>query len=419
MMNARHAALHTIADVILDGKSLSAALEPAKACLSTADQALYQALVYGTLREYPALAKLRDSLLKVPLDRKQPQVGIIMCLGIYQLLRMSLGDHGVLNETVKLAAANRAMNATSLINAVLRRVQRERGACTQQLDTYRILNLPSWLSAVYKSRVVELAAVNQQQAPFTLRIRGSREAWLAANPELGDANPLHPQAVTLKRGMDVHAIPGFDAGEVSIQDAAAQHAASLLAAENGMRVLDACAAPGGKTGHILELAPNAQVIALDHDERRLPRIQENLDRLGVGAILKNADAAELDSWWDGTPFDRILLDAPCSCAGIIRRHPDIAFLRTPDDLKQLPKTQMRLLKHLWQTLASGGRLLYATCSILPRENQQLIEQFLLTEPTAALLPAPVPNAEDTGFGSLRLPDSYGDGFFYALLEKRG
>lgn len=417
-MNARHAALHTIADIILDHKSLANVLEPAKAKVYPADQALYQALVYGTLREYPALAKLRDNLLKEPLERKQPQVGIILCLGIYQLLRMNLGDHGVLNETVNLASKNRAQNATGLINAILRRVQRERAARSLELDHLRLLNLPSWLASAHKNRAAELATINQTQAPYTLRIADDREHWLETNPTLGERNPLHPQAITLHSGIDVHAIPGFDDGEVSVQDAAAQHAATLLGAKNDMRVLDACAAPGGKTGHILELAPEAQLTALDHDAQRLKRIEENLTRLQKSATLKATDAADLANWWDGTPFDRILLDAPCSGSGIIRRHPDIPYLRTPADLKQLPKTQMQLLKTLWTTLTIGGRLLYTTCSILPRENQHLIEQFRLSEPNATLIPVDVPMSEDTGNGTLHFPDHHGDGFFYALLEKR-
>lgn len=418
-MNARHAALHTIADVILEHKSLNNVLEIGKKHVYPADQALYQALVYGTLREYPALAKLRDNLLQEPLNPKQPQVGIILCLGIYQLLRMELGDHGVLNETVNLASSNRAQGAKGLINAILRRVQRERTARTLELDRLRLLNLPSWIASVHKTRVVELATIYQHQAPYTLRIRENRDTWLAENPSLGTANPLHPQAVTLQTGMDVHHITGFDDGKVSVQDAAAQHAATLLQAENGMRILDACAAPGGKTGHILELAPEAHLIALDHDPQRLNRVQENLDRLKLSATLKACDASDLNAWYDGTPFDRILLDAPCSGSGIIRRHPDIPFLRTPEDLKQLPKTQMRLLKTLWGTLCTGGRLLYTTCSILPRENQQLIEQFLLTEQSAKLIPVTVPSSEDTGYGTLHFPDKDGDGFFYALLEKQG
>ncbi|SUO94564.1 16S rRNA (cytosine(967)-C(5))-methyltransferase RsmB [Suttonella ornithocola] len=417
-MNARQAALNTLYAVILEQESLNTLLAPTKAKVRSADRALYQALVYGALREYPALVSLRNRLLKSPLSAEQPQVGILLNLGIYQLLRMDLGDHGVINETVSLAAKNRVGNAKGLINAILRRVQRERENCLEKLNQYRIQNLPIWLASAYKMRANELATANLQQPPLTIRIRDNREQWLQQHSELGYPNLLHPQAVTLHHGREVNDIPGFIEGQISVQDAAAQQAASLLAPKNGERILDACAAPGGKTGHLLELAPEAYLTALDNKAERLSRVEENLNRLQLKANLIRADASELKTWWNKQPFDAILLDAPCSGSGILRRHPDIAFLRTAADLKQLPKTQMRLLRQLWQTLKPGGRLLYTTCSILPRENQQLIEQFLLTEPQAQLSPIDVPYSEDTGHGLLRLPDAYGDGFFYALLHKQ-
>lgn len=297
LLNARQAALDTLYAVIVRRQSLNGLLEATKARVFPADQALYQALVYGALREYPALIQLRNNLLSVELDKNQPNTGIIINLGLYQLLRMDLGDHGVLNETVRLAEKNGIRSATGLVNAILRRVTRERAACLYKLNQNRIHNLPAWLIAPYKTRAAELANEAIKQPPLTLRVRGDRTQWLAANPDIATTNPMHPQAVTLTTGMDVHAIAGFDDGEVSVQDAAAQHAATLLEAQNGMRVLDACAAPGGKTGHILERAPNATVIALDHDERRLNRVQENLDRLKLTATLIAADAADISHWW--------------------------------------------------------------------------------------------------------------------------
>ena len=243
-----------------------------------------------------------------------------------------------------------------------------------------------------------------------------RAAWLAAHPD-ARANPLHPQAITLAHGANVQHIPGFNDGAVSVQDAAAQHAATLLAPQNGERILDACAAPGGKTGHLLELAPTANLLALDHDSERLARVKENLDRLGLRATLKTADAADTAAWWDGTPFDAILLDAPCSGSGVLRRHPDIAWLRTAADLKRLAMTQRQLLQRLWPTLKPGGRLLYTTCTILPHENQNNIRAFLAAHTDARLQTLNLPACTDTGYGSLHLPDDDGDGFYYALLHK--
>ena len=416
-LNARQAAVQTLHAVVFEQQSLNGLLESTKAQVREPDQALYQALVYGVLREYPALSKLRDSFLKEPPSEEQAFLGIILNVGIYQLLRLSLGDHGVLNETVELAKSNGIGNATGLINAILRNVQREREASRHLLDKFRIYNVPAWLASAQRSALVALAEINRLQPPLTLRIRGERAQWLAENPELGAENPLHAQAVTLHSGMNVQDIAGFNAGQVSVQDASAQCAATLLNPQNGERILDACAAPGGKTGHLLELAPQAQVLALDVSETRLQKVQDNLSRLGLTAQCLAADAAEIEQWWDGEAFDAVLLDAPCSGSGVLRRHPDIAFVRSAEDLKQLPKTQMRLLRQIWQTLKPKGRLLYTTCSILPRENQQLIEQFLMLQSDARLRPTELPHCQDTGFGMLHLPDADGDGFFYALLEK--
>ena len=416
-LNARQAAVQTLHAVVFEQQSLNGLLESTKAQVREPDQALYQALVYGVLREYPALSKLRDSFLKEPPSEEQAFLGIILNVGIYQLLRLSLGDHGVLNETVELAKSNGIGNATGLINAILRNVQREREASRHLLDKFRIYNVPAWLASAQRSALVALAEINRLQPPLTLRIRGERAQWLAENPELGAENPLHAQAVTLHSGMNVQDIAGFNAGQVSVQDASAQCAATLLNPQNGERILDACAAPGGKTGHLLELAPQAQVLALDVSETRLQKVQNNLSRLGLTAQCLAADAAEIEQWWDGEAFDAVLLDAPCSGSGVLRRHPDIAFVRSAEDLKQLPKTQMRLLRQIWQTLKPKGRLLYTTCSILPRENQQLIEQFLMLQSDARLRPTELPHCQDTGFGMLHLPDADGDGFFYALLEK--
>lgn len=416
MMNARQAALNTLHSVIYERRSLSQLFDPAQ--VREADRGLYHTLVYDTLRNYGALCRVRDQLLATPLRANAQILAILLNMGIWQLLRMNLGDHGVIHETVTLAERNGSARAKGLVNAVLRRVQRERGTWQEQLVQHIDANLPAWLAEHYPQERRELARIASLAPPFTLRLHPGlvREAWLGQMAD-AQANPLAPQAVTLAKAVNVQDIPGFADGQVSVQDAAAQQAALLLAPANHERLLDACAAPGGKTGHLLELAPQAQLLALDQDGARVPRIHDTLQRLQQHATVKTADAANLSEWYDGSPFDAVLLDAPCSGSGVLRRHPDIAFLREERDLRRLPHTQRHLLNTLWQTLKPGGRLLYTTCSILPAENQDNIRAFLARHSDAHLLPMNLAQVRDTGFGLLHLPDMHGDGFFYALLGK--
>lgn len=416
MMNARQAALNALHGVICEQQSLSRIFDPAQ--VREADRALYHTLVYDTLRNYGALTRVRAQLLTTPLRANARVPAILLNLGIWQLLRMNLGDHGVINETVALAGHNGSARAKSLINAVLRRVQRERARWQAELDRHGGSNLPTWLARHYPAEHDQLARTAALAPPFTLRLNPSldRSVWMAHRDDAA-ANPLAPQAVTLSKALAVHSIAQFADGLLSVQDAAAQQAALLLAPQNHERLLDACAAPGGKTGHLLELAPKAELWALDHDGERITRIHDTLSRLRQRATVKTADAARVADWYDGCPFDAILLDAPCSGSGILRRHPDIAFLRTAQDLQRLPHTQQQLLQALWSVLKPGGRLLYTTCSILPAENQHNIRTFLATRPDARLLPIAPPLSRNTGFGCLHLPDAHGDGFFYALLGK--
>lgn len=418
-MNARLAALQTIEKVLHEQHSLNTLLDTYKTQLPSADRALYQMLVYSTLRQYHALSDIRNTMLNKPLPEALYNVGIILNLGINQLLTMHLGDHGVINESVKLAVRCRLPHTKGLINAVLRRVQREKQQQQQALSAGVERNLPPWLRQLYPQQRRHIAQINSSPPPLTLRLHRDyeRNDWLNSYSGQAFANPLHPQAITLLQGQNVDDIPGFQAGIVSVQDAAAQHAATLLNPKNHERILDACAAPGGKTGHILELAPQAEVDALDHDALRLQRVAENLKRLNRHARLIHTDAGKIKQWWDGKLYDGILLDAPCSGSGILRRHPDIAFLRNKSDLQALPRTQQHLLQKLWQLLKPGGRLLYTTCSVLPQENQQVIQTFLNEHAAARLIPLHIPAGIDTGNGTLHLPDENGDGFFYALLSK--
>lgn len=414
MLNAREAALRVL-QALFKGQSLSQSLPEWKAQTRAPDQKLLQLLVYGSLREYQALyAVLKTMMPRPPAAESTPTM--ILILGLFQLLRLQLGDHGVINETVSLMQAQSPKHK-ALCNAILRRVQRERSAFLRLLTQEQGRNLPPWLGFLKKEQQEQIVNVNRLAPPFTVRVLPEYEAlWQQAYPE---ARP-HPDvngAYILKEALPVQDIQGFTAGQVSVQDASAQRAVQILKPQNGERILDACAAPGGKTLHLLQTAPEARLTALDHDAKRLQRVRENLDRAQVQAQLHAADAAALETWWDGSAFDAILLDAPCSGSGVLRRHPDIAFLRTRQDLQQYPRQQAHLLSALWPTLKTGGRLLYCTCSILPQENQQLIQSFIKKHPEARLETLALSACENGEYGSLHLPDADGDGFFYALLHK--
>lgn len=415
---ARQAALDTLYLVIFQQESLSKHFSAQKQQLPAKERALYHTLVYDSLRQHAALSRVRDGLLTAKLEANAQRLSLILNLGILQLLTLNLGDHGVINETVALASHNQIGQCKGLINAVLRRVQSERESLKAKLARAQSENLPKWLSAYYPHDIRQLTDALTHAPPLTLRLSPTldKAAWIEQTEGVID-NPLAPDAVSLSPARPVEAIAGFAEGNVSVQDATAQWAALLLAPKNGERILDACAAPGGKTGHLLELAPQAQVIALDHDAQRLARVQENLTRLRKTATLIAADAAKRSSWYDDQPFDAILLDAPCSGSGVLRRHPDILFVRRQSDFAQLAQQQSKLLKSLWPCLKAGGRLLYVTCSIIPEENQNVIRKFLATHPDASLSKIDLPKARDSQFGLLHLPDAHGDGFFYALLRK--
>lgn len=420
LSNGRQTAFKAIWAVINEQQSLTTLIPEYKNQTRSADQALFQALVYGVLREFRSLYALHAPMLKKPFPPDH-EVSILLSLGAFQLLRLDLGDHGVINETVKLADKI-APYQKNLVNAILRRIQRERSASLDFLNQSAKLNLPTWLRNLYPQKQEQMAE-NQILPPvFTVRLNPKLNPDVWAKSVDGELLPIK-QAVKLPQVKQLAEWTDFQDGLISVQDASAQVAGLLLAPENQERILDACSAPGGKTTHLLELAPNAEVWALDHDEIRLKRVKDNLGRLKQKALLKVADAREISDWWDKIPFDAILLDPPCSGSGVIRRHPDIPFLRTKTDLLQFPEVQFQLLKALWTTLKSGGRLLYTTCSILPQENEKLIQKFIQETADAQLgtfNPEQLKMIDgiDTGFGYLHLPSENRDGFFYSLLIKK-
>ncbi len=430
--NLRNLAARVLLQV-RNGQSLAAVMPAALAEVADRDRALLQQLCYGALRLYPQLEWVLSQLLDKPLNDQEQELRQLLLLGLYQLHHTRIPAHAAISETVSAVAALGKPWAKGLCNAILRSAQRRADDLNAAIaaDAKVAAAHPAWLrkklSKAWPERWQAICAENNAPAPMTLRINTrvqSRDTYLAALQQAGiEATPCAHSAagITLDSPCDVNALPGFASGALSVQDEAAQLCGALLAPQPGEHILDACAAPGGKTCHLLEQTDNRlDLLALDADAGRLARVQENLDRLHLDARCVAADAGALEPWWDGKAFDRILLDAPCSATGVIRRHPDIKLLRKSSDIPALVELQGRILRNLWQTLKPGGRLLYATCSVLPDENAGQIEAFLAETADATLVPIAAAWGLDTGFGRQLLPQGGGhDGFFYALLQKAG
>ncbi len=413
------------------GRSLDVALDGVRAATPSADMALVQEMVYGTLRTYTQLRYIAERFLQKPLRQQDQDVLALLLVGLYQLRGMRVSTHAAVAQTVAATQALRKDWAKGLVNAILRSYLREAASLDAPIAADPVLRYshPAWLLEAlqqdWPAQWEAIAAANNEHAPMALRVnlhRTTREDYLAMLAQAGleaQASPHLDGGVVLDRPAGVQALPGFSVGLVSVQDLAAQHAAALLDAQPGERVLDACAAPGGKTAHVLERAPGiAELVAVDIDQGRLARVRENLARLRLDASLVVADAAQPEGWWDGRPFNRILLDAPCSATGVIRRHPDIKLHRRPGDVVQLEATQARLLSALWPLLVRGGKLLYVTCSVLSRENDRQVSGFCGLHSDARPLELVIPGAVPRGAGWQILPGTSGmDGFFYACLQK--
>ncbi|GHC14281.1 ribosomal RNA small subunit methyltransferase B [Kushneria pakistanensis] len=398
------------------------------------DQGLYRALCFGVCRALPQLEALAERLLKSAFKQRDQDIHALLLIGLYQLYHMRIPAHAAVGET---AGGARELNkewATRVINGCLRRADRERDTLLADVEKTPAAAHwhPQWLLTLLQQSWPEqwrdIVTANNTPGPMTLRVNRrhqSRTQWLERLEGAGLAArpcPFSPDGLTLETPCDVEQLPGFQDGDVSVQDEAAQLAASLLLEglkphPASLRLLDACSAPGGKSAHLLECAPDSTLTALDSDATRLERVRETLARLNLSATLVAADATT-DDWWDGVPFDGILLDAPCSGTGVIRRHPDIKALRREKDIAELAALQARLLDAQWQRLAPGGRLLYATCSVLPAENAEQITAFLARTPEARALPITADWGKPSGEGRQLMPTPDGhDGFFYALLEK--
>jgi len=412
---------------VLNGKSLTAALDEAWIQVDDVkERAFIQALCYGTIRYYFRLDFILSQLVTKPI--KDKQIKALALIGLFQLQYMRVKQHAAVSETV--AVMKKKQWAKSLLNAVLRRYLREQEALEVLADKHVAYAHPDWMIKLFKANWGEAAKSlfyeNNQLPPMVLRVNQqfcSRDDYmqlLALNNILAKKLDVSEQAILLEEPIVVSKLPKFEEGWISVQDTAAQLAAKLLDAQEGERVLDVCAAPGGKTAHILELQPKlASLLAVDIEASRLQRVDDNLLRLGLKAELLQADAADTDAWWDGRQFDRILLDAPCSALGVIRRHPDIKLLRREEDIAQLQVLQQAILQANWALLKPGGTLLYATCSVLKQENEDQIESFLAnnTDATEKLIEAEWGSQRPFG-RQILTGEQFMDGFYYACLQKR-
>lgn len=430
-MNPRLAAARALTAVLSGKASLGSSLTPQLDKVEHHDRALAQDLAFGAARWQPRLQLLAEKLLEKPFKAADKDVEALLLIGLYQLLHSRIPEHAAIGETVGCAGALKKPWAKGLLNAVLRRAQREHEALYAELDRDPVLHSahPRWLQKALKAHWPQhwqaICAANNAHPPLILRVNrrhGSRDAYLNELREAGiEAEPCtySRDGVRLLQPCDVTTLPGFRDGRVSVQDEAAQLAADLLKLAPGQRVLDACAAPGGKTCHLLEVEPGlSEVVAVDLEAKRLARVRENLDRLHLEATLIAADGRDTGAWWDGRPFQRILLDAPCSATGVIRRHPDIKLTRKPEDIPALAQLQGELLDALWPTLAPGGILLYATCSVLPTENSETIAAFLARTPDAQEVAITGEFGLQPAHGRQLLPQLDGhDGFYYAKLIK--
>ncbi len=432
MKNPRFVAVEIVKQV-LNGSSLSDALPHYSEKLSDQDRRFVQHLLYGALRQYDALEDRVAQMLSKPIKPAEIEVKLVLILAAYELLEMATAEYAILNNWVNLIKEMDKLWASGLTNAVLRNIQR--GQLPPAKSLAGKANLPAWLAkrleTQWGSENLEKIGIFYQLHPeMILRVnlqKTDRESYLTLLEAAGISAVAHQwveHAIVLEQAVNVDKLPKFEEGWVSVQDASAQLAASLLAPAAGMRVLDACAAPGGKSTAILEYAPEIlQLVALDSSEERLTRVFENIERV-CGNVPPSVEivTTAAQTYEAATHFDRILLDVPCSATGILHRHPDIKRLRQAQDIEKLRAIQYEILTHAWTLLAPGGRLLYATCSILKDENEQQIRRFLKSEPGASEVPISLPFGEARDVGHQILPYYFEtnqsvDGFYYALLEK--
>lgn len=434
-LNLRALSALVVWQVFANKQSLNVAFPNYTDKLSNKDRALAKELCYGTLRQYFLLNELTKELLLNPIKPKEQLIQSLLLVGLYQILFTRIPAYAIVSETVTAAKQFDKFWAKGLLNKVLRRMIEEKDSLLEKAQQSLLGKYvhPEWLIKAVESDYPDLwqqiLLANNQNAPMFIRTNKQkidRDEYLELlhEKEIGaTASEFLPQAIQLTTPLAVPKLPGFNEGFCSVQDVAGQWIPQLLDINSQHRILDACAAPGSKTCHILELYPDIQYFtAMDIDAARLALLKENITRLELNhenLHLILADAIHSQQWWDGVLFDRILIDAPCSGTGVIRRHPDIKLLRTEEDIENLAQRQHLLLKSLWPLLATGGKLLYTTCSILNRENNQVIQSFLSEHKDAKAIPLHIPDATIASkFGNQRIPEiNGGDGFYYSLLTK--
>lgn len=430
---ARVVAAQVLVRVLAEGRYLDTALDEARRQHGNVDPAsfaLIQEMAYGSLRWYHQLLGIARLFATRPFKQKDQDIHALLITGLYQLRHMRVPEYAAVDATVQAADALKKSWAKGVLNACLRGYLRDATRVEETIASSEELRYshPRWFIDIirrdYPTDWESVLNANNARAPLTLRVNAQhtdRARYLAALQTAGLSGSMHgtvASAIVLDKAVPVDRLPEFVSGHVSVQDAAAQLAAVFLDAQPNDRVLDACAAPGGKAAHILERTPEVkELTALDVDNERMERVRASLARLNLTAKLAVADAAETATWWNGEPYDRILLDVPCSATGVIRRHPDIKTRRQPADIAKLQSTQRRLLDGVWPCLKRGGKLLYATCSVLREENNQQIAAFLARHGDATA--EPLAGSQSAGLGLQILPgENDMDGFYYACLRKR-
>ncbi|WP_133130380.1 16S rRNA (cytosine(967)-C(5))-methyltransferase RsmB [Legionella yabuuchiae] len=421
--NERLQALRILTKLLQEKVSLSSSLQQPDLTPLTKE------LCFGVCRQYLKLECLADAL--IPKRPKSLEVWLALLIGIYQLHFLRIPDYAVVKETVALMDFIKKSWAKGLLNAVLRRFCQQHSHLIAECASNPVFkyNHPDWfitrMQQSWPGHWEAILAANDTHPPMSLRVNqrlNTRKHYLTRLADSNfEAKPLaySSSGIELKSPVNVHELPGFSQGDVSVQDQAAQLAAFELDLKPGLRVLDACAAPGGKTCHILEEEPQLlECVALDIEAKRLKRVEENLARLGLKAVVTSGDVLKPSTWWDGRKFDRILLDAPCSATGVIRRHPDIKLLRTPEEVLSVVLLQREMLHSLWPLLAPGGLLLYATCSVIPEENELQMAEFAKSNSDCTINQEPKPWGRIIRYGWQILPgDDNMDGFYYCALRK--
>jgi 16S rRNA (cytosine967-C5)-methyltransferase len=429
-MDVRLATIKCLLGVVRDQRSLTGAMRDVTPLIDDEHKPVFLQMNFGLLRHYHSLDLILSKLLEKPLPNKHTDLKILLLLGLYQIEYMRTPSHACVNEAVNTTRLLGKNWATGLVNGVLRRYTREKESIGEQLAESTVFQFdhPNWLikkiQHSWPNQAESILAINNQQAPMTLRVNLKRVSRRDYLEELRSHNikalpcQISASAITLDSARDVSLLPGFEDGCVSVQDEASQLAVDMLELQHNQSVLDACAAPGGKSCHMLEFMPDIRLVSLELDKQRSNRINDNMARLGLSANTVVGDARQPESWWNGQQYDRILLDAPCSATGIIRRHPDIKLLRRESDIDKLALQQLTLLESLWPLLKRDGMLVYSTCSILSEENDGPIQNFLTQTPDATGLSIKSDWGLKTKHGCQLFPVKHGhDGFYYARLHK--